>query len=130
MLSNCIKLLVDIEPFYFFKLSKDKHEFLLLEIALKENSEVEKSACIFEHEYAKVYEVIYNNDCIGYLLESAIPVLYSGAYVASTKAASKMTALDKIFKQGHLAVYCFDKGQFIAVSSKLSSTTESILEEQ
>lgn len=129
MLSNCIKLIVSIDPFYFFKLSQDTYIFL--EISAAEGTEltVAKKPS-FEHQFLKIYDIIYQNEVIGYLLKCSITTKNSGAYLLSAKPLQKAAETEQIYKHGHIAVYCFEQGQFLCVSSKLSSTTESILEEQ
>lgn len=129
MLSNCIKLVVSIDPYYFFKL--DQNTYIFLEIPLDEGTEISiaKKPC-FETQFLKIYDIIYQNEAIGFLFKTEIATKNSGAYLLSTKPIQKAAVTEQIYKQGHIAVYCFEQGQFLCVSSKLSSTTESILEEQ
>ena len=129
MLSNCFKLVVSIDPYYFFKL--DQNTYIFLEVPLKEETKlnISNKTC-FETQSLKIYDIIYQNEEVGFLLKSEIATKNSGAYLLSTKPIQKAAATEQIYKQGHIAVYCFEQGQFLCVSSKLSSTTESILEEQ
>ena len=79
-----------------------------------------------------MYSVFHENEEVGYAVATSLDAQHSGAYLIGKQKGllPKNSTVQEIFKQGHLAIYCFEKGQFIAVSSKLSSMTESILEEQ
>lgn len=128
--SNSLKLLVDLDPFYFFKYSDGIYIFL--EISVKSNTELKVSKEFLQINSVLIYSLYYKNDLVGYAITTSVPVVYSGSYIASisSKKINKHQVDISVNKFGHIAAYSIQKDQFILVSTKMSSAIETILEEQ
>ena len=133
VLSDCAKFvtpLVDVEPFYFFQLSEQ--QLIFLNVRIKANEKLEISQVIYGDKLLSCSTLVYNKEEIGYLLQPKVKICHSGSYVASVSNKLNSFAnkeVDRILKLVHMVLYVFD-GAFLAISSKMSSVTQSILEEQ
>jgi hypothetical protein len=119
--------LIDVEPFYFLKLNAS--QLLFLSISIKAGTQLQKKKTVFSNKCLDCIALIYNKEEVGYLFEVRADFQNSGSYIASISKSAVAKEASQVVKLAHLVIYDLDNA-FLAISSKMSSMTQFILEEQ
>lgn len=120
-------MLIDVEPFYFLKISAA--QLLFLSIPIKAGTKLQRKKTVFSSKCFDCIELVYNKEEVGYLFDVHTSFQNSGSYVASIAKGSVAKEASQVVKLAHLVIYDLDNA-FLAISSKMSSMTQFILEEQ
>lgn len=98
-------------------------------MSVKAGTQLQLKKVAFSNKCLDCIEVVYNKEEVGYLFDIKTEFQYSGSYIASISKSSVPKEILQIVKLTYAVLY--DLGNaFLAISSKMSSMTQFILEEQ